>query len=606
MKPPAIDHFRLLLVDDEEDDIRSQIEELFDDDDVCLLSTATQADAFDAIDAHLIDAAIIDIELDVEAGGREVLRKFAQSAPDTPLIVYTKHVDPAHVRDLLDLINQEPPQVVAIIEKGPLGSGGFAPEALRAPVSKLISEWRSSRVRIRNADLPLELLDKRKKRIPGYRDDPAEVAAELDRMCRRLFGDVRGLADGAEIGIEFKPLGSEGLSSAITVEAEVSLGDDVDGTPVSGSRCVLKIGPAADIREEVDRYEQFVKYGVRLRQRVELHGDTHLHALGAVCYSFAGGVFGDELVSLSQLLHSPESQAMARKAIALLCDTSSRNWYAVQCSRESTLAYAARTYQTDFGACYKRLDDSLGKLEHRLRQAEVQDLLGGFISHKSAGEDKDGVFEIGGTSLAIPRKNIFGGGKFVAAIPACLVHGDMHGSNVMLELAEPDDGNGSPRELSRVCLIDYRSAGPGPRATDFVTLQASLRLADAALILEEVCDGPVPDRLSDEQLARAVAIAARRNSAEARMLGVLVGPPDAFGEEDLRLHWEALDFEITSAMQRNFADLTLVEYLAASLPFVFRYFGYPLGQVTRIRFLAWVSAQLDAMREATAELAPVA
>lgn len=598
-----IDQFRLLVVD-EEPEILELHEGMFGgDEDVHLICAATQGEAIDAIDSHLLDAAIVDLEIDVEAGGYEVLRKFARAAPDTPLVVFTKHVDPAHVRDLLNLVNLEPPRIVAVVEKGPLGTGGSDPQALRIPIAKLIDEWRSSRVRITNAELPLSLLAARAGRIPGFRSDPVEVAAELDRICRRLFGDVRGLGDGAEIGIEFKPIGSEGLSSAITVEAQVSVGDDVKGAPVRGSRCVLKIGPVADIREEADRYAQFVKYGVRLRQRVELLGETRLHALGAVCYSFAGGVFGSELVSLSKFLYSTENMALAREAITSLCDASSRNWYAVQCSRQSALTYAKNTYQTDFGACFKRLDRGLDKIQRRLRGPELQELLGGFISYNRAEENVDGALELGGTTLAIPRMNILGGGKFVAKIPACLVHGDMHGSNIMLEL---DEQNGSPeRTLSRVCLIDYRSAGPGPRATDFVTLQASLRLADAKLILTEVCGEPEPEQLSDETLARAVAIAAKRAKAEARMLKILSGDLDTPDEDDFSAYWEALDFEITSSMSRNFTDLSAGEYLAASMPFALRYFGYGIGPIARVRFLAWISAQYEAMREMTGELAVV-
>jgi CheY-like chemotaxis protein len=599
-----IDQFRLLVVDDEPEILKRHEGMFGSDEDVHLICAATQAEAIDAIDSHLLDAAIVDIEIGVEAGGYEVLRKFARSAPDTPLIVFTKHVDPAHVRDLLDLVTLEPPRIAAIVEKGPLGAGGPDPQALRMPISRLIDEWRASRVRITNAELPLALLVARAERIPDFRSDPVEVTAELDRICRRLFGDVRGLGDGADIGIEFKPLGSEGLSSAITVEAQVSVGDDVTGRPVTGSRCVLKIGPVADIREEADRYAQFVKYGVRLRQRVELLGEIRMPSLGAVCYSFAGGVFGSELVSLSKLLHSTESLTLAREAIASLCDASSRNWYAVQCKEQSALVYAKDTYHTDFAACFKRLDSGLGKLQRRLRVPELQETLGGFIGYSRADESADGALEIGGTILAIPRMNILGGGKFVAEIPACLVHGDMHGSNIMLELDE-QNGDGLQKTLSRVCLIDYRSAGPGPRATDFVTLQASLRLADAKLILAEVCGDPEPEELSNEDLARAVVIAAKRTNAEARLLRVISSGAGAPDEGALGPFWEALDFEIISAMSRNFADLTIGEYLAASIPFTLRYFGYGIGPIARVRFLAWISAQFEAMREMTGELAVV-
>ena len=439
---PTVDSFRLLVVDDEED-IQEHARDLFKDDpDVSIISAYTQAEGIAAVDEYCLDAAIVDIELNpIPAGGYEVLRKFAMSAPNVPLVIYTQYVDPTHVRDLLGLVNLAPPRIVSIVEKGPLGDRGYDPRRLRLPLADTLDEWRNSKVTVANEGLALQLLAERAGRIEGYRETETEVATELDRICRTLFGKVRGLADGGEIGVQLSPIGPEGLSSAITVEAKVILGEDAGGQPVTGSRCVLKVGPVSDIREEVDRYAQFVKYGVRLKQRVELLGHTYERALGAVCYSFAGGVFGSELLSLSKLLESPVDRDLAREAIAALFDVSSQNWYAVRCDKESALGYIARTYGTDFVACYRRLDDSLTKLQRKLRGAEFHELVGGDVGYSRAGEDIDGSFEIGGRKLLIPRMNVLGAGKFVAAIPACLVHGDMHGSNVMLEL-ESTNGNG--------------------------------------------------------------------------------------------------------------------------------------------------------------------
>jgi CheY-like chemotaxis protein len=590
----AEDTFRLLVVDDEKEVKAEHVDVMFETEaETEVIGVGTQKDALARIEEQVFDAAIVDIELDVPAGGYEVLRKFSRTAPETPIVVYTQHVDPAHVRDLLDLVNEEPPLLVAIVEKGPLGVRGYDPRALRLAIDPVIEGWRASRVRIDGGELPLGLLAARAARIPGYRSEPGEVARELDRICRRLFGDVSGLAAGAEIGVEFKPISGEGLSSAITVEAEVSLGEDAAGSPVGGSRCVLKIGPAAEIRQEVERYSQFVKYGVRLRQRVELLGHTCPYALGAVCYSFAGGVFGEDLISLSELFADPVSEDLAREAIGSLFDPSSRSWHSINCPRESPLSYATETYNTDFGACFTELDNSLAKLERRLRLPELSDALGGYIGYRAAEEGRDGELEIGGTKLTIPRKNIFGGAKFLAAMPARLVHGDMHGSNVMLELSTGADGD---RSLSRVCLIDYRSAGPGPRATDFLTLQASIRIADAKAIVRDILDGREEASFTDAGLAAAIARAAGRRDAEAaRLEEPEVEPGNRHGVP----YWEVLDYELVHAMQENFSDMAMFEYLASALPFTMRYFGYRIEAVTRVRLLAWLSAQFGMFRAMT-------
>lgn len=595
---PTRDSFRLLVVDDEEairGDARSQFE---GESDICLVTAATQNAAIDAIQRFYFDAAIIDIELGTSAsgsaGGYEVIREFAEVAPGTPLIVATKHVDPSHVRELIRFVNPGPPKIVEIFDKAPLDRDGHNGDWMVRSLSSILDSWRTRKVDLTNSELALELLDERAPRIPGLREDSEEIATELDRICRKLFGDISGLAKGSGTGVVFQPIGSPGLSSAIAIEAAVTLGEDAGGWPVTGSRCVLKIGPVAGIREEVERYEHFVKFGVRLTQRVELLDHTYHHALGAVCYSFAGGVFGDALVSLDELLRSSEDSSIARDAIAEIFALSSQNWYSVRCDGISARAYMSQTYGTDFGNCYERLDGTLNKLGRRLRRADLQEPLGGYISFERPDDGKDGFLEVGGTKLIVPRKNVLGDGQLIAAIPACLVHGDMHGGNVLLELAGGSSGDGKPRdaELRRVCLIDYRSSGPGPRAVDAVALQASLRLADARAIVREVAPDVEPEDLDDVQLAHAVRLAAARTKDDAAALKQMWGGR----VRKLRARvdqppWRAVDSQIASATLENFEDLSQGEYLAIAIPFTLQQIGYRIGTVARVRMLAWLSAQ---------------
>lgn len=597
--PPTREKFRLLVVDEEEVILRDARKQFGADPDICLVTAATQDAALRAVGKYYFDAAMIDIELDVPAGGYEVMREFAEVAPGTPLVVMTKHVDPAHVRELVRLVNPWPPRIAGIIDKAPLSKPGHdAATWMRPAVASIIEEWRSSRVELINEDLALELLEARADRIPGYRDDPEEIATELDRICRCLFGDISGLAEGSGIGIELSPIGSPGLSSAIAVEATVRLGEDLSGEPVTGSRCVLKIGPVAGIREEVERYGRFVKFGVRLTQRVELLDHTYHHALGAVCYSFAGGVFGDALVSLDELLRSSGDSDLASAAIAELFALSSQSWYAVQCDGISARTYISQTYETDFGECFKSLEGTLNKLQRRLRRPDLQKALGGYVAFEKPDDGTDGMFELGGKKLAIPRRNVLGDGRLISAIPACLVHGDMHGGNVMLELSRASAGNGASAdvELRRVCLIDYRSSGPGPRAVDAVALQASLRLADARSIVAEVAPDVEPDSLADVQLAKAIRIAVSRVDDDVAALEEMWKGRSA---DEAPPSWRAVDSQIAAATLENFTDLTCSEYLAIAVPFTLQQIGYRIDAVARVRMLAWLSAQYRILREGT-------
>jgi CheY-like chemotaxis protein len=597
------------VVDDEEEVRNDAMLQFQGEDDVCVVMAATQDEAIEAIERSYFDAAIVDIELgdsaSGSAGGYEVLREFAEVAPDTPLIVATKHVDPSHVRDLIRFVNPGPPRIVKIFDKAPLDRDReqrreHGDAWMKRSLEPILETWRAREVTLTNGELALELLRERAPRIPQLREGDEEIATELDRICRSLFGDISGLARGSETGVVLRPIGSPGLSAAIAVEAIVTLGEDVAGKPVTGSRCVLKIGPVDGIREEVERYEHFVKFGVRLTQRVELLEHTYHHALGAVCYSFAGGVFGDALVSLEELLRSPEDSPLARDAISKIFALSSQNWYSVQCDGVSSRTYMSQTYDTNFSECYERLDGTLKKLERRLRKPELQKPLGGYIGFERPDDGNDGSIEVGGTKLVVPRKNVLGDGQMIAAIPACLVHGDMHGGNVMLELAGTTSGDGDAidAELRRVCLIDYRSSGPGPRAVDAVALQASLRLADALAIVREVAPDADPASLDDVQLANAVRIAAARTKDDVAALRQMWGGR----MRKLRARvdqqpWQAVDAQIASATLENFKDLSRGEYLAIAIPFTLQQIGYRIGTVARMRMLAWLSAQYAALPE---------
>lgn len=603
---PTRDKFRLLVVDNEEPILRDARLQFEGEVDVCLVTAASLEAAIEAIDRFYFDAAIIDIELDDDApdsaGGYEVIREFAEMAPNTPLIIATKHVDPSHVRDLIRFVKSGPPRIVKIFNKASDDGTETEDEGIwmQRSLEPVLKAWREQGVGLSNSELALDLLRERAPRIPRLREDDEEIATEIDRICRSLFGDISGLAKGSETGVVLRPIGSPGLSAAIAIEAVVTLGEDAAGNRITGSRCVLKVGPVEGIREEVERYEHFVKFGVRLTQRVELLEHTYHHALGAVCYSFAGGVFGDALVSLDELLRSSEDNPLAHAAIAEIFALSSQNWYSVQCDGISARTYMSQTHGTNFGDCYERLEGTLKKLGRRLRTPEAQKPLGGYIEFDAPDEGSDGFLEVGGTKLVVPRKNVLGDGQLITAIPACLVHGDMHGGNVMLELAGGSSGDGDPSdaELRRVCLIDYRSSGPGPRAVDAVALQASLRLADARAIIREVAPGVDPDRLDDVQLATAVRIAAARTKEDAAALTQM------WGGRMKRLRarvdqapWRSIDAQIVSATLENFKDLTQAEYLAIAIPFTLQQIGYRIGTVARVRMLAWLSAQYALLPE---------
>ena len=563
-------------------------------DDVETLPAMTQDEALSILDRRYVDAAIIDINLEPDggdAGGYEVLRSMAERAPNAPTTIFTRYMDLVDLQTLITLVGTKRPDLMQILDKS------YGADWIETWGRELVERWKARAVRIRNVELPLALLSKkqRAKRIPGIRLDenrtpfPEELAIEIDRLCRALFGPVKRFADGSSVEVRLSPIRREGLSKAITVEAGVRIGLDDGGPQIPGSRCVLKLGPVEDIRSEEERYHHFVKHGVRLSQRVELLGFATDQALGAICYSFAGGVFGDSLSTFDQLLREPELHALARETVEKLFSLSTKNWYDVDWNpRVDAQTYMRNGYDAKIDDSYREiLPGSLKRTVNRLGSQRA--------SFEMAQQTTDGMFKFEATKLTIPAANMMGLGAFLTELPSCLVHGDAHGGNVMIELSPLTNGGAQPQEkLERVCLIDYGNAGPGPRSVDAVALEASVRLADAQAIEVEVTKGEERP-LTDAEFVKAVRTVVSRLEVERTLLRECWADDGARPFEQLdgvsgEGRWAVIAADIAYRARCNFKTLDLDEYLAMALPCALRQLGYDVSGLARLRLLTWITA----------------
>lgn len=582
-KPPTVDDFVVLLLEDTEthrNDFRELLEEI---EGVYVVEAENPDQAAVHVDRHHIDAAIVDLKLQgVPTAGYGVIEDLGMRAPNAPVVVATNHPGD----ELLKFVGSS--QIVRVINKDEEASSQIVP-----PIARAVKNWKERRVKVDRAATVRDLVWERRSRDAYHlRNSKRELDRELERIYRALFGGVRGLEKDAAVHVTMRPIEREGLSAAVTVEGEVTLGRDADSKPVGGNRCVIKVGPRKLIEEEVERYEGFVKFGVRMAQRVELLNYAYESQLGAVTYSFAGGVFGQSLMSLDQLLRRPDGRQLVAAAIEELFDPGRKAWYGVHCSETSPSDYMGSTYRADFGACFKRLGKSLGALQENLNRA-------GIVFNASS-RDEAGSFVFPGGRLTIPPVNVNGEDPVYTRRPACLVHGDMHGGNVMIELGA--DGSASPNgadpadlrkaSLKRICLIDYRSAGPGPRGVDAVALQASIRLADAAAIAAEAAPGVPERKLKGKALEKAVIRAANRVQAEQKLLDTTWagGPADIPAPSSRSAPWASASALLAARMRLTFEDMSLDEYLSIAIPCVIRQFGYDVGVLARVRLLAWLSA----------------
>jgi CheY-like chemotaxis protein len=584
---PGCEDFLVLLVEDNKELRRNAKTALEKIDGVFVVEASGPAEARQAIKRHYVDAAVVDLKLrGSAAAGFGVIDDLEARAPKAPIVIWTNHL---RAETVVKYLGDE--QIVRAVRKGK-----DRHRDLTTPIEAAVHEWRARAVSVEQGEIVRDLVWARREH-PAYElpDSPEELERELDRVYRRLFGAVRGLEGEAEVKVKFREIEREGLSSAVTAEGVMTIGSDATGEPVRGNRCVVKIGPIKEIEAEVERYQRFVKFGVRLAQRVELLSSTIESSVGGIAYSFAGGVFGQSLVSLDKVLHRPDGQHLATKAIKELFNPKRKSWYGVRCVETAPTDYMYESYSTDFDECFDALHASLEKVQGKSGQ------LG--ISFSKAEQDKAGWFTFKGGELVIPPTNFAGTSLVFPKRKACLVHGDMHGGNVMIELG----GNGkkidtakagalTDARLERVCLIDYRSAGPGPRAVDAVALQASIRLADASAIKARFTDGNPKKKLRGAALADAARVAANRVQTETTWFErSWSGEPDgkSTAGEDAE-PWIASSALLTARMRATFKEMQPAEYLAIAIPCVIRQFGYEVGTVARVRLLAWLSALYSA------------
>lgn len=571
-----VDTFRVLAVDNEPQ-VLSEIELHLEVDGFELYTATRPQDAQGILTESHIDAAIIDLEMPAGGeGGREVLRLMRVHAPYAYTVVATQHTDRSN-----QLVGIRFPRLGAVIQKGHEDTPEDWPiECLRAEHTL----WQQRHVTIENLDLAVSLLRARAERIPRFRRDDLEVAVEIDRLARQVFGTV-ALDESNAVIVALSPIQREGLSAAITLNAEIRLGRDEARRPLPPTRAVVKIGPIEDIDRERERYHRFVKFGVPLRHRVEMMGSARGQALGMICYSYAAdGVYETPQTLDELLLHDSGEGAPAGVAVYELFQRESKRWYGVTGKKAPPAGWVRRTWRPNFAHCDEQLVRSL-------RTAE--ELVGEGCTIQTPDHSTSGRLVLEGASLVIPPFGYRGTGPFQPSRPTRLVHGDMHGGNVMVEQVGG---------LYRPRLIDYASAGFGPRLADFVMLEASIRLVDAQRLAQE-CGLPREPDLYERESVEALDASAIRQALKQCVLRVreerkLV---KAWAGESLRNPptdpWAIRSLQLSSLAAENFDDdpLAVDEYLTMAVLTAHRHLGLRIGLLAQVRFMAWASAAYEAL-----------
>lgn len=563
---------RVLIFDDEEGThkaARQQVAHL--DCQIELIPAKTAFEAREILEKRYIDFALIDLYgADGSLAGLELLRYLSSIEHHADVALMTHlDVDVRQTGILTAIAGSTKPRVVNFIDKR--SSRSFVAEALGDRPGRL----KASELKIENLEFLVDVIDSRRRRYNRgtdrpLRSAPHEIAVELDRLCRSVFADRPDRARTTQVTVSLKPLERLGLSAAVAVKAVVSLG--MEGVSTSSSHeCVLKVGPRDEIAEEASRYIEFVRFGVRLEERVELLSYATADGFGAIVYSMAGGTQGS-LTSLDELFQDDVNKS-ASVITRLFTNTS---WYDTTVESGVPRDYFADAYRVDLVAASEQMEQMLTKTLPRIASK--------LRVGSGAGEPTKIVLP-GGQSLKLPNRAFTGSGPLLQERPSCLVHGDMHGGNVMVELLAESD-NDNPR-LGRINLIDYRQSGPGPRCIDSAALECAIRMSHTQSLRHS------PDIDEQEQMKRAL----RCSADEAVLYRSLVrnGSIDEVPEPS----WSKLSATVVTSTLSAFRKdpVEPEEYLITCLLYGQRQFRYPLDRVARIRIAAWLSGLYAAFEE---------
>lgn len=551
------DRFRVLVVDDRRNMLnaaRSQLASGALAEDVHLELAQTVVEAQEMIDRSCFDLAMVDLRLqdDNSESGRAVVEHLLRHAPSCEVVVISAYVKEEESA-VLNLVSPLADVLIPVLLKNS-GENLFRPL-----VAERVARWKKRLLRLDGLDQLVDVIckDERVKRLHlATRGNRDAVKQELVRLFVAMFGGALPRVDNEPSdGLRLEHI-HQGLSASTVVEVVPLLGREALGTDVLGNRCIVKIGRRQDVKAEVDRFNSIVKYGVPTGSRVELLDYAYCDKLAAVCYSFAGGsstpvtTLESVVQADPQGLDGKDTLATVMTCIRSLFSTETRQWYQVRGAQISPGHF---------------VDSSLSakltlRSPHRDRRIEksVHALGGNF-------DPATGKAVIGGVHLRFPTQEHLGSGELQLGYPSCLVHGDMHAGNIMLDSEH------------RVRLIDFAQAGLGPRPIDAAVLSGSIRAWDA---------WRAPRTNDREEVERWLA---ERLQRERAITDNLWAEPSARSKA-----WEVCVRQLHERLRDNFEDMTDSELIVCTLLQATRLLTLPVDDPRfALRLGAWLTPLVE-------------
>jgi Phosphotransferase enzyme family len=533
--------FRALVVDDDEWVRDKAVGASNPSDGIEVLTAGNKEDAGQIIAENFLHVAVVDLELQKVprnlGEGKTVLRSLMAARPSCRRVLLTKYAT-TFPEGVFEMLKPDDPVVYGAIDKEELSS-----EYFHRYVGAMAASWRRAPVRIENAEEIFALVGDKSVRTEMVMGKwkVAITLDELEYVLASVFGQRFRAAndppdpDDVE-SVTLTPFRG-GKSRSIVLH-----GRPVDRLGGSGLLCVIKVGPRAEAEQELQRYQQYVRYRMALTRRVEVLGRALGDTLGVIAYSFAGP--GDENVDdLQTLLDAGDARA---------------------------LKHLDALYGNDraWGPDCKNGDD-LGEFfseAYKLRPRKVREYIGNFADELESSygwNHRHGQLLLPGGKLSLPTDEIMGSGLLRMDYVTTIVHGDLNASNVIV-------GDGD-----RHILIDYRHTARGPRTLDYASMHASIRLSEAAY--ECSPDAAVQDEAAEYRLWQHDW----KSDAD-------WWPPESPGEPPFWLKTAARLMALTTW---HLPDVSRAEHAATCWLYAMRVFRVrDIDKDARLRLLIWLSA----------------
>jgi len=568
------ERFRILLVDNDEAFLARAKDHVKNEKmvDLELVTAKTQQKAEDDIRKGFFHSAFVDVELTTgQTEGVDIIKNLSTWRPACERILITGELQ-GHWHDVFP--------VSAIIQDAYMKAGA---RSYVTGIESRYREWTKRRIAI-TVDHQLESSffdkvtrhanEKRRHRIVATVDEfiylLSQVFGPLDENPTQpsMFdqGDwpKASLADITTVHLEhMRP----GKSGAIVLQAFPKTRSDRDGI-----LSVIKIDTKARAYSEYCNFRRFVRFGRRRDRHVDLLGYAFGDTMGVLCYSFAGSIRTRKVKRLEELL--AEDPQFALESLRRLFNPDDADFYSMSAGEGSLTAFFHQRFGSKRWNTYSTAINIAKLMEEQVKEF--------FQSEHSLGEQRVVThFQ----ETFVPPLDTFKDIIWEAALPGCVIHGDLHAGNVFPGVpdeadhtvnaqivskmaAESSNAGDQRRQLTtdagshgEVIMIDYYFTGPGPRSLDFAAMESSIRLATIR---------------NTTTLPEVLARKEREAAIWEVVWGGTVAETELRGAEVMRQadYWEKMSMTVGMLARKNFENhdrqLEDKEYAATCLLWIMR------------------------------------